>query len=341
MKFLKKGILLTLLYLILLMSANAIHLFADEIETQTQIIETEKSDSKDKLVKYNRIKSIKFDRKKMRMNTKDKRQINITVKYKKQKRTKNEPVVWSSSNPKVAKVNKKGIVTGKKKGTAIIKAYSSYNNKIFARCKVSVKQTKYIAFTFDDGPGVYTSKLLDNLNKYNSKATFFALGCQVKKYPSVLKDVYDSGMEIGTHTYHHYNLNTLSESEIIKEIKTSKKAIKDVIGVNPTAFRPPYGNYNSFVSKKAGLPMFYWSVDTRDWEHKDITYVYNTVLNTAGDGELVLLHDFHETTVKGFIKALPVLKKRGYELVTVSELYKLKHKKLVKGKMHYGPNIDK
>ena len=147
-------------------------------------------------------------------------------------------------------------------------------------------------------------------------------------------------MEIGSHTYSHKNLKAIPKKEVISEINNTKKAVKDVIGVEPSLLRPPYGNYNATVSKHAGVPMIYWSVDTEDWKYKNASYVKRTVLNFASDGQIVLLHDIHHTTVQGFIKALPSLRKQGYELVTVSELYAIKGKTLKKGVMYYGPYRD-
>lgn len=291
---------------------------------------------------YNPVKSIKLDKDQIRLNKKDKRTLTPTITYANKKRKKYAPegIIWKSSNNKIATVNQKGVVTGKSNGSTYIKVTSKYTNKS-VKCKVTVQKTKYIAFTFDDGPGEYTDTLLDALKKYHSKATFFVVGNRVGSYSSQLKHEYSLGMEIGSHTYSHQNLKAISKKSIISEINKAKSAIKKIIGVEPTVLRPPYGNYNETVSKYAGVPMIYWSVDTEDWKYKNASYVKRTVLNSAADGEIVLMHDIHQTTVQGFIKALPKLRKSGYEMVTVSELYAIKGKKMKNGVMYYGPNRDK
>lgn len=289
------------------------------------------------LTKYNKIKSIKLDKTKIRLNKGDKRTLTAKIKYKTKKYPSKESVVWKSSNKKIATVSKKGIVKGKSKGTAYITVTSKSGSKS-AKCKVIVGKTKYIAFTFDDGPGIYTDGLLDTLEKYHCQATFFVLGNRVGNNSSTLKRAYNMGMEIGSHTYSHQNLNALSKNRIIEEINKANKSIKKVTGSKPTLMRPPYGNYNKTVSKNVGVPMIYWSVDTLDWKYRNANYVKNTILKNAGDGEIILLHDIHQTSVAGFKKALPKLRKKGYELVTVSELYKIKGKKLKKGIMYFGPN---
>lgn len=150
-----------------------------------------------------------------------------------------------------------------------------------------------------------------------------------------MKKSYSNGNEIGSHSYDHAQLTKLSEVGIKSEITKTKKVIKDAIGIYPTVLRPPYGSFNDTVSKIVDVPMIYWSVDTLDWKYRNVDYVYREIMKTADDGEIILLHDSHPTTVDGFIKALPKLKKKGYELVTVSELFKLKGKKMKPGTMYY------
>lgn len=288
---------------------------------------------------YNKITSIKLNTSQIQLSKKDTRTIKPIIKYDKKTKYANEPIFWVSTNNKIATV-KNGVVKGKKNGTAYIKVKSKYTNKV-AKCKVTVKKTKYIAFTFDDGPGDDTDKLLNALDKYHSKATFFVLGNRVNTYKKQLQHAYNLGMEIGSHTWSHKNLITISNSAVKSEITKATDAIKKITGENPTLLRPPYGNFNKIVSKNAGVPMIYWSVDTEDWKHRNVKYVSKYILNHARDGEIILLHDIHPTSVDGFIKALPSLKKKGFELVTVSDLYDVKGRKLKKGIMYYGPNKDK
>ncbi len=285
---------------------------------------------------YNKVSSISFPQKEIKLNVEDKRVLEPAIKFTGNKTYTTEPIEWSSSNNNVAKVSSKGVVKGKSNGTTYITIKSKFSGKK-ATVKLTVTPTKYIAYTFDDGPGQYTKKLVDALKKYNSKATFFALGRSVAKYKSALAYAHANGMEIGTHTYSHKNLNKCSKKTIKNEIQNGKDIIKDTIGVYPTLLRPPYGNYNKTVSKNAKVPMIYWSVDTLDWKHKKTKYVYKSILRQSKGWDIVLLHDIHKTSVEGFIKALPKLKKNNYELVTVSELYQIYGKKMKPGVMYYGP----
>lgn len=289
---------------------------------------------------YNPIKSMKLPKTQIRLNKGDNRTLVPRITYGKHSLYKPEQIIWSSANNKIATVSKKGVVKGISNGKTYVTAKSAYTGTS-VKCKVVVQKTKYIAFTFDDGPGIYTNKLLNKLEKYHSQATFFVLGSKANSYKSVLKREYELGMEIGSHTYSHKNLKTISSSDIKSEISKTNSAVSKVIGRKPTLLRPPYGNYNKTVSNYAEVPMIYWTVDTLDWKYKQTKYVTNTILKSAKDSEIVLLHDIHETSVNGFIKALPKLRKKGYELVTVSELYQIKGKKLKKGIMYYSPKKDK
>ncbi len=285
---------------------------------------------------YNKVSSISFPQKQFRLNVEDKRKLEPAIKFTGNKTYTTEPIEWSSSNNKVAKVSSKGVVKGQSNGTTYITIKSKFSGKK-ATCKLVVTPTKYIAYTFDDGPSKYTKKLVDALKKYDSKATFFSLGRSVEKYPDALKYAHANGNEIGTHTYAHKNLKKCSKKTIKSEIQKGKDVIKKTIGIYPTLLRPPYGNYNKTVSKNAGVPMIYWSVDTLDWKHKKTKYVAKSILRQSKSWDIVLLHDIHKTSVEGFIKALPKLKKNNYELVTVSELYQIYGKKLKPGVMYYGP----
>lgn len=286
---------------------------------------------------YNKIKTLKLTSTSLRVGKNQKRFLDLKTTYDKNKKYKNEPVVWISTNNKVVTV-KNGVIKGKKTGTAYIKVRSKYTNKT-AKCKVTVvKKLKYVAFTFDDGPGEYTDKLLSALKKHESKATFFVLGNRANSFKKQLQREYNLGMEIGSHTWSHKNLKILSKKNVKKEISYARNAIKNVTGEYPTLLRPPYGNYNSIVSKNAKAPMIYWSVDTEDWKYRNVKYIKSYVINHAGDGQIILLHDIHPTSVNGFIKGLPELRKKGYELVTVSELYKIKGKAMKNGIMYFGPN---
>lgn len=99
--------------------------------------------------------------------------------------------------------------------------------------------------------------------------------------------------------------------------------------------RPPGGAYNAKVLKSAGRPVIIWNKDTVDWRTKKRSYVKNKILSLASNGSIVLLHDLHKTSVDGFIDPLPELHRRGYKLVTVSELMRINAIKMKAGKKYH------
>lgn len=128
---------------------------------------------------------------------------------------------------------------------------------------------KYIAFTFDDGPSkIATNRILDTLQKYNGKATFFVLGTRVGSYSAEVKRAYSMGCEIGSHSWSHANLRKISAQERKQEINKTNAIVKEVIGVEPTLFRVPYGDYKG-IQKDFDLPLIQWCIDTEDWKYKD------------------------------------------------------------------------
>lgn len=209
----------------------------------------------------------------------------------------------------------------------------------------AVKQEKLdpkkpmIALTFDDGPGNRTGELLDVLEKYNARATFFVLGSRLNttKARKNLKKMEAIGCEIGNHTASHKSLSSLSAKKIKKEILSVDKKVKKYTGHKPKVLRPPYGagTKNATVRKHVGKPMIYWSIDTLDWKTKSKKKTVKTVMKNVKDGDIILMHDIHSTSVDAAIELIPKLIKKGYQLVTVSELANARGVKLKNGKTYY------
>lgn len=196
-----------------------------------------------------------------------------------------------------------------------------------------------VALTFDDGPGAYTSRLLKCLKNNDAAATFFLVGSSVSRYSSVVKQMSNQGCEIGSHSYSHPSFTSLSSAGRQSEVQRTSALIKDACGKNPTLFRLPYGagSSNSAVLSDLGLPSIFWSIDTRDWANTgNPQHTIDEVLNHVKDGDIVLMHDIHYSSVVAAETIIPALIKRGYQLVTVSELAKYKGKTtLHAGKTYY------
>lgn len=184
---------------------------------------------------------------------------------------------------------------------------------------------KLIAFTFDDGPSeINTNYLLDNLDKYDAKVTFFVLGSRVNSNKETIKRAYLEGNDIGSHTYNHRNLNLLSDVALMDEVKKTNEAIKGVIGKSPTLLRPPYGNLTDHGKELANMSIVLWNIDPLDWKYKDKNRVAQEIIEHAHDGAIVLVHDIYKSSVEGALLAMEELQKQGYAFVTINEMAQLR-----------------
>lgn len=184
---------------------------------------------------------------------------------------------------------------------------------------------KLIAFTFDDGPSeTNTNYLLDNLDKYDAKVTFFVLGSRVNSNKETIKRAYLEGNDIGSHTYNHRNLNLLSDVALMDEVKKTNEAIKGIIGTSPTLLRPPYGNLTDHGKELANMSIVLWNIDPLDWKYKDKNRVSQEIIEHAHDGAIVLVHDIYKSSVEGALLAMEELQKQGYAFVTINEMAQLR-----------------
>lgn len=195
---------------------------------------------------------------------------------------------------------------------------------------------KLIAFTFDDGPSyIGTNKLLDNLDKYNARVTFFVLGSRVENYKDTLTKAYKMGNTIGNHTYSHSNLLKLDNYSVMDEIKKTNETIKNITGSETIYLRPPYGNINSDIKNISNMYTILWNLDTEDWKNKDKDRIADYIVSNAHDGSIVLLHDLYETSVDGALLAMERLEKEGYAFITIDEMIKIKDIQLDINKNYY------
>ncbi|WP_318614284.1 polysaccharide deacetylase family protein [Sporosarcina sp. YIM B06819] len=180
---------------------------------------------------------------------------------------------------------------------------------------------KKVALTFDDGPDPkVTMQILETLEKFDAKATFFMLGSRVEYYPDIAKNVKDAGHELGNHTWNHPDLTKAEVEKVRNEINRTSSIIETVTGTKATAFRPPYGAINQTVRSQTNLPVVLWDVDTLDWKHRDPNQLLANVKEKTKDGSIILMHDIHQATADGLDAILAYLQSEGYVFVTVSEM---------------------
>ncbi|KAI9311992.1 hypothetical protein BX666DRAFT_2031564 [Dichotomocladium elegans] len=184
--------------------------------------------------------------------------------------------------------------------------------------------------TFDDGPSEFSGELYDYLDRINKKATFYMVGGQVVRFPALAKRAYDAGHEIAMHTWSHSYMTTLTNEQIVAELKWTEQAIKEVTGVSPKYFRPPFGNIDNRVrdiAKALGFTAVIWSVDTNDWYlQSDPTFnpawitgnVSSWASTAATQGGVSLSHDLYNQTVKAALEYIPTLNE-AFALKTVGQ----------------------
>lgn len=182
------------------------------------------------------------------------------------------------------------------------------------------KKEKAVALTYDDGPSKFTNRILDCLERYGAKATFFVVGNSVYAYPDALLRAHTMGMEIGNHTMTHPRLTSISSSEVSAQLNKNANVIEKVTGTRPTLVRPPYGSYTQSVINTAGSPFILWSIDTLDWKTRNAQKTVDAVLSKVSDGDIILMHDLYLPTAEATEIIVPKLIDMGFDLVTVSEL---------------------
>ena len=183
---------------------------------------------------------------------------------------------------------------------------------------------KVIALTFDDGPGPYTTHLLDILDQYGAKATFFLIGSKVSGQASVVRSIHARGHQLGNHSWSHPELPKLSVAQIAGEIDRTNEAVRQATGVKPNILRPPYGAVNGVVLEQLrarGMSSILWSVDTRDWADRNSQIVCSRAVAGARPGAVILMHDIHQTSVNAVPCILSSLKQQGYSFVTIQRLH--------------------
>lgn len=196
--------------------------------------------------------------------------------------------------------------------------------------------TKMIAITFDDGPHqTNTERIIEISKKYDAHITFFMLGLNIERYPELVKLALDEGHQIASHSYNHKNFTEISHDAVEFQINHTNNLLNEVTGNDVQwMIRPPYGAYNKDILTNFPLIYVNWTVDTKDWLYKDTQTVCNSIVDSAFDGAIVLLHDIYETSVEGFECGIEKLSAQGYQFVTIQDMFKAKNIPLEKGKLY-------
>ncbi len=239
----------------------------------------------------------------------------------------NEMVIYYNNyvtNPKVneqlyLKVNYNEIKDYLEFTTLLDKEYQNESGYNYTNAKKSV------AFTFDDSPNKNkTNKIVSYLKDNLFSATFFVLGERMKYNKDLITTIKSGGNEVGSHTYHHQNMAKMSGEEVINDFNLMNDLYKSITNEEIKLIRPPYGVIKDEEKNLLNVPIILWSLDTNDWRHRNKDYIVNYVLNNIKDGDIILFHDSYNETVEAINELLPILYSKGYQVMSVSELFKLK-----------------
>jgi len=185
----------------------------------------------------------------------------------------------------------------------------------------TTERPKKIALTFDDGPHPrYTEQILDGLADRDVKATFFILGRNIEGREEIVKRIHDEGHLIGNHTYNHVCLTSLRLETACEELNKENERIYDITGVYPLYVRPPFGEWREGLDCKMNMIPVMWTVDSKDWMLKNVNEIVGNVVDNVKEGDIILMHDWYDTSVTAAMQIVDELQKKGYDFVTVDEL---------------------
>ena len=194
------------------------------------------------------------------------------------------------------------------------------------------KDKKTVAITFDDGPSSkYNRQFLDALAKNKAHGTFFMVGTMMQSCQKCVKDTYESGSEVASHTYNHINMTRKSIEDVNASIKKTDDLFYQITGDHIKYVRPPYGSYNKTNLENVDYPLILWNLDTEDWRYKDVDHIVNYVMENVSDGSIILMHELYETSLEALEIILPKLYAEGYQVVSVGELAELKGREVLSG----------
>ena len=199
------------------------------------------------------------------------------------------------------------------------------------------KKIASVALTFDDGPSnSLTPEILKILDKYHVNATFFVVGNKLEKNLDAAKLILKTGNELANHSYSHKKLTKLSPKQIEQEeIEKTNDIAKEKLGIELKLVRPPYGAVNDKVKQFVKYPLIAWNKDTYDWKKNRTTKQMLNQIKDVHDGDIILMHDIHKQTISAIEQIVVSILQKGFKIVTVSNLFKMKNKPLENGSVYY------
>lgn len=183
------------------------------------------------------------------------------------------------------------------------------------------EEIRRIAITFDDGPHPkYTEQLLDGLKERGVHATFFVTGEHASLHPDIIRRMQEEGHLIGNHTYSHIQLRSSNQEQFKEELIRTNQVIKEITGEDTIYVRPPYGSWDKSFEQELNMIPVLWTIDPLDWCSSDASCVVSRVTVKAEENDIILLHDYYDTSVEAALEIVDELMEEGYTFVTVEEI---------------------
>ncbi|ORX33816.1 hypothetical protein BD324DRAFT_638707 [Kockovaella imperatae] len=196
---------------------------------------------------------------------------------------------------------------------------------------------------FDDGPNCSHNALYDYLQENNQRATMFYIGSNVLDWPLQALRATTDGHQICVHTWSHKYMTALTNSQAFAELYYARKVIKDLLGVTPQCWRPPYGDVDNrirYIASQLNLTTIVWSDDSQDWREgvpadnvtaADVTLNYQAVVDKVSNGTyinhgpVVLTHELTNFTMSEFISQYPSIKNAFKHVAPLCVAYNITH----------------
>ena len=183
---------------------------------------------------------------------------------------------------------------------------------------------KKISLSFDVAWGSDNIEdILEILDKYDVKCTFFLVGSWVDDNKELVEKIYNSGHELGNHSNTHANTTSLSDESIIEEIEVTTSKIYDITGEKTTLYRPPFGDIDSRsmdICKSLGYQVVKWDIDSLDWKEIGPNHIIDRVVRNSEPGSIILFHANVQDIDIYLDEILAKLQKENFKAVPVSQL---------------------
>ena len=181
-----------------------------------------------------------------------------------------------------------------------------------------------VSLTFDDGPCETSVEIIDLLEKYNAKASFFLIGSRITGKEAIVRRMIREGHLVGHHSWsHRSSFPLMSPQNIREDILTARSVLENVSGIKHPWFRPPFGVTNPMIAaalKGLNLKIAGWSIRSFDTKNENAELVLKRIVKKLKGGDIVLLHDTSANIVPLLESLLQYLKKKGYRCVNLDTL---------------------